>query len=150
MKKFILISLYILSIMSFSSCDKENDVADVEISSYLIGRWHSSYIEAFRERHTAWAETSKTGEYAAVYYEIVFKKDGTYSWGYWQKDSYGISRWTEEYGKYYLKGNIISLVDPNNIIVDFLFDSEQRTLCLHVQTIVNGINAVINIYLKKY
>ena len=150
MRKFAFIVLCFITCLSFMACDKDHDVTEVEIRSYLIGRWYSSHAEAIGNGRHVVTEITKTGEYAAAYYELIFKADGTYSFGYWLQDNYGISRWKEEPGNYSVKGDIVSLMGPDDETIDFLFDSGQRTLSVRGQTTINGVNVVVNIYLKKY
>lgn len=81
---------------------------------------------------------------------MATEKDIKEKWGELLQYSYGLSQWAEEPGKYSVKGDIVSLVGPANDTVDFIFDYRQKTLCNHSQQTVNGVNVVINLYLKKY
>ncbi len=150
MKKIILLLLCLFITLVFSGCNKDDIEPDIETSSYIIGKWKSCYGEVIGDGRRVVTEISKTGEYAAAYYEIIFKSDGTYSFGYWLYNNYGLSQWTEESGKYSVKGDIVSFIGPDNDTIDFLFDKDKKNLSFHSQQYINGIKVTVNLYLKKY
>ena len=127
----------------------DNDDPEVDINSYVIGKWHSSYAEVYNNGQRNSVEINKTGEFASVYIEMSFKKDGTCLLGGWQQDSNGLLKWYEEEGKYSIKGDMVDVTDSDGYTISMVFDNKQKTLCIHTITTVNNTQVTVNLYLTK-
>ncbi len=147
MKKILnllLVGLMIPFIVSCSSDDDEN----VDINNYIVGAWHSYKATVYYEGKSASVDITKSGQYSDMYIEISFNQDGTMVESAWQKNDSGLKNWVQEDARYTIKDDIVSIKDSGGV-VDLLFDSKTKELCLQSSTTYVGSTMRTNIYFKK-
>ena len=149
LKIWSMMMLMVIAMPLMVACGSDDDDSEVDINSYIIGDWHSIYGDVFANGTKKTIDITKTGEYSSSYFEMTFNKDKSVLLGHWKQDSNGLSRWLVEKCSYSIKGNIVTMIDNDGESADLLFDSRQRSLCLHGNLTVNGVIVTVNIYAIK-
>jgi hypothetical protein len=150
MKQFKLYGLLIalLSSMLFvTSCS--NDDEDVDINTYIKGKWYSYKASVSDKNGTTDADISKTGKLSLVYYEFLFKEDNIVDFSYYKDDVNKMSKWVTETLQYSIKGDVVTLYDSSGSM-DLFFNENERSLYLRIAgDSSNGDYKTIFIYLRK-
>ena len=155
LKNLSIFMLVALMAATFASCSKDDDNADFDLNSYIVGTWHSYKATVYAQGsqyggQSAEVEISKTGQYSQSYFEFTFQDGGRLRMGAFKKDDNGILHWEEEQDSYVVKGNVVTITDADGIGQDLMFDQKDNTLCLQASGVSNeGIPVKISIYLKK-
>lgn len=149
--KFLRIVLFLtLSLPMMVACggDDEDDIINSP-DNYIIGTWHSFKGEAFYRGESSVVAIEKKGAYSSAYMEFKFENGNKCTGWWWAQDEYNLSHWTEGYGTYVIKNNIITITDTGGDTVDLLYDSKDKTLMLRSMTVIDGEYITTNIYFKK-
>lgn len=139
----------------FASCSKDDDNAEVDLNTYIIGSWRSYkgtvYVTGGQYSGTSQdVEISKTGQLSQSYFEFTFQDGGRVRIGAFVRDENGVMNWEEEDGTYRINGDIVTLTDVDGVSNNTVFDTKGRTLCLQgTGTNENGIPYKVSIYMKK-
>lgn len=153
MKKYKILNIMLfmtLSLLLIMACGDDDEVDVINSpDSYIIGTWHSFKGEAFYNGQSTIVSIEKTGAYSSSYMEFKFDKGNKMTGWWWSQDQYNLSHWTEGYGTYIIKNNIITITDTEGDSVDLLYNSKDKTLMLRSMSIVNGEYITINIYFEK-
>ena len=178
--KNIFMTLFLLGLPgTFASCtgDDKESYENAELSSYIIGTWHSYYAEVYGNGEKKSVDITKNNEYSAMYIEAVFMQNGKVKLYSWQPDNNGLNKWIEENCLYTVKGNTVEIYDVsaeknsdsqsqgigfnihggyttrasvNDDAVTLMFEPSNRSLFIKVTGRNQyGIDFVGNIYLKK-
>ena len=179
MKKYLLLVIMAVCAVAFSSCGKDDEVnPDVDLKSYIIGTWHSYRMTAYANGQYKSADITRYNEYSAAYIEMVFNADGGMALSAWQTNADGTSRWVTEYSGYTIVGNTVHISDSyvsgdnaeyagwnkglsfdssiggttrseDDDTVSLVFDPAVMSLYIRVSAVINGVNMVGDLYLKK-
>ncbi|MBP5374731.1 MAG: lipocalin family protein [Bacteroidaceae bacterium] len=155
LKNLSIFMLVALMAATFASCSKDDDDANFDLNSYIIGTWHSYKATIYIQGgpysgKSADIEVNKTGQYSQSYVEFTFKDGGQMRMGAFQKDDNGIINWTEENGTYYISGDIITLRDNDGETVNIVFDPKNKDLCIQGTGVDSeGTPYKTTAYLKK-
>ena len=128
-----------------------DDEDDVNISSYIIGKWHSYKLVGYYQQKEIALNVEKNGANSVSYIELQFNKDGTVVMYSWKQDQYGLSSWTSESGTYTISGNSVRISDESNDSAPLMFD--EKTKELYLRAVVHneslGGDLSVYLYLKK-
>lgn len=140
---------------TFVSCSKDDDNANIDLKSYIIGSWHSYKATVYvtggqYSGESAEVGISKTGQYSQSYLEFTFQDGGRLRVGAFKKDDNGVMNWYEENGTYHISGDVVTLTDADGTSLAIVFDEKDRNLCIQAASTNNeGIPVKTSIYLKK-
>lgn len=148
--RFLSMMLAVMILPFMAACSSSDDDDPVLLESYIIGTWHTYKASGYGNSQSVEIDITKTGEYSAAYEEVVFEKGNKVTIKSWVLDKNGITHWTETPCTYTVKGDIVTITDPNGESGDLVFDAKEKTLLLK-STIVNsyGIQIFMNIYFRK-
>lgn len=165
MKRLLFVMALAVCAVVLVSCGKDDDIApDVDLKSYIIGTWHSYKITAYANGQYKSADITKNNEYSAAYMEMDFSSDNRVA----------ISGWMVN-GVYSIEGNTVHVrenvagVDTewndglsfepsvggltrsgdNGEVVSFVFEPSLMSLYVRYSTVVNGMNVIGDLYLRK-
>lgn len=144
-KTFLLILILTLGLVGISSCSDDND--DVNIETYIKGKWCSYKAEISANNKTVNLKVSRTGEYSDFYYEFVFKDNNKVENSYYENVANQNSRWKTETDTYSIKGDVVTIYDGRNFMDLFV-----KGKSLYIRTAVNVENigyATVFVYLRK-
>lgn len=176
MKKFVFFLLMAVCSVVFGSCGKDDDIsADVDLKSYIVGTWHSYRMTAYFNGQEKSLDITKNNEYSAGYLEMDFSSDGRVNISGWQVNQDGTSRWITDNGMYSVEGNTVhvreSVAEVNTEwndgiafnsslggmtrggddgeVISFVFDPSVMSLYVRYNTVINGVNVVGDLFLRK-
>ena len=142
--------MLMVMILPFLVACSSDDDDPVLLESYIIGTWHTYRATGYGNGQSVEIEITKTGEYSAAYEEGTFEKGNKVTIRSWVPDKNGITHWTETPCTYTIKGDIVTIKDPNGESGDLVFDAKEKTLLLKSTTVNSyGIKVYLNIYFKK-
>jgi hypothetical protein len=148
---FHLLTITMLAMLSLgvTSCggDDEDD-EPINVSSYILGTWHTFKATGYAQGESITLQISKAGEYSGAYIEMTFKSDGIVVGSHWEQDANGVSRWVSEEASYTVNGNIVNITSDGET-ASLFFDSSDKTLCIRGAQYINGVDVTINIFMKK-
>ena len=148
MKNWNTIVFLMLMMSLITSCSKDND-STTDINNYIVGKWHTFYHEeVVDDKQTAYEITVTDKN---LYEEIIFNNDNTMTLGCWHIDHKGEYYWDEITYRYSIKNNKINIIfnDGSSYDVnDLVYDSKQKTLCLHKRYPIEYLT-IPGIYLYK-
>lgn len=157
MRQLKTLSIFLLVALlatSFVACSKDDDNSDFDLSTYVLGTWHT-YKATVIVQGGAYSgesrdvEITKIGQYSDSYFESHFQEGGLAKFGKFQKDESGIEHWEEEEVTYSINGDIVTMRDSDGESVALTFDKKERALCLQVSGTKDGIPYRMILYLKK-
>ena len=157
MKQLKNLSIFMLVALmaAFASCSKDDDNADFDLNSYIVGTWHSYKATVYAQGsqyggQSAEVEISKTGQYSQSYFEFTFQDGGHLRMGAFKKDDNGVMNWYEENGTYHVSGDVVTLTDTDGTSLAIVFDTKDKSLCFQGAGINDsGIPYKASIYIKK-
>lgn len=158
MKQLKILSIFMLVALmaaTFASCSKDDDNADFDLNSYIVGTWHSYKATVYAQGsqyggQSAEVEISKTGQYSQSYFEFTFQDGGRLRMGAFKKDDNGVMNWYEENGTYHVSGDVVTLTDADGTSLAIVFDTKDKSLCFQGAGINDsGIPYKASIYIKK-
>lgn len=156
MKRVKVLSMFLLVAMMatvFVGCSKDDDDTPVDLKSYAIGSWRSykvsaQILEGEHAGETKEAACDKTGDFAAVYWEMNLYENGNGTFADFEKDGEGIDRWVDGPISYSVKGNVLTIKDPNESS-DFVYNPDDRTLSYQTSGTYDGVSGIFTVYMKK-
>ena len=155
LKNLSIFMLVALMAATFASCSKDDDNADFDLNSYIVGTWHSYKATVYAQGsqyggQSAEVEISKTGQYSQSYFEFTFQDGGRLRMGAFKKDDNGVMNWYEENGTYLVSGDVVTLTDADGTSLAIVFDTKDKSLCFQGAGINDsGIPYKASIYIKK-
>ena len=156
MKQIKNLSIFMLVALmaTFASCSKDDDNADFDLKSYIIGTWRSYKGTVYLQGGAYSGQTvdvniGKTGQYSDAYRECTFQEGGKIKIAGFKQDENGISHWFEEYGTYSINGDIVTIRDNEGETDDLVYDEKNKTLCLQGTYTQDGISMKILLFFKK-
>lgn len=157
MKKVKIWGIFMLMVMMatvFKGCSKDNDSSSFELRNYIIGTWHSYKATVYVQGgaysgKSAEATINKTGQYSEAYFEFAFQDTSRVKFGLFRQEENGLSHWVEGYGTYSINGDIVTVRIAEGETLDLIFNEKDKTLCIQIKTIQDGIPLKMIIYLKK-
>ena len=129
------------------SCSSDDD--EVDIKNYIVGSWHSYKATVYYEGQSASVDVTKSGHYSDMYIEFTFNQNGTMVMSAWQTNTSGLKNWVQDNGRYSIKDDIVSIIDSDGEVIDVVFDSKTKNLCMQSSTTYIGSTIRTNLYLKK-
>ncbi len=176
MKRLLFVMVLAVCAVVLVSCGKDDDITpDVDLKSYIIGTWHSYKMTAYANGQYKSADITKNNEYSAAYMEMDFSSYNRVAISGWMVNGDGTSRWITENGIYSIEGNTVHVrenvagVDTewneglsfepsvggltrsgdNDEVVSFVFEPSLMSLYVRYSTVVNGMNVIGDLYLRK-
>ena len=176
MKRLLFVMVLTVCAVVLVSCGKDDDITpDVDLKSYIIGTWHSYKMTAYANGQYKSADITKNNEYSAAYMEMDFSSYNRVAISGWMVNGDGTSRWITENGIYSIEGNTVHVrenvagVDTewneglsfepsvggltrsgdNDEVVSFVFEPSLMSLYVRYSTVVNGMNVIGDLYLRK-
>lgn len=155
LKNLSIFMLVALMATTFASCSKDDDNADFDLNSYIVGTWHSYKATVYAQGsqyggQSAEVEISKTGQYSQSYIELTFQDGGRLRMGAFKKDDNGVMNWYEENGTYHVSGDVVTLTDTDGTSLAIVFDTKDKSLCFQGAGINDsGIPYKASIYIRK-
>ncbi len=154
LKNLSIFMLVALMAATFASCSKDDDNADFDLNSYIIGSWRSykgtlSITGGEYSGISQDVEISKTGQFSQSYFEFTFQDGGRVKLGAFQEGDGGVLKWEEEYGTYRINGDVVTLTDADGVPADVVFRAKDRTLCLQGTGTKDGLPYKVSIYIRK-
>lgn len=176
MKRLLFVMVLTVCAVVLVSCGKDDDITpDVDLKSYIIGTWHSYKMTAYANGQYKSADITKNNEYSAAYMEMDFSSDNRVAISGWMVNGDGTSRWITENGVYSIEENTVHVrenvagVDTewndglsfepsdggltrsgdNDEVVSFVFEPSLMSLYVRYSTVVNGMNVIGDLYLRK-
>ena len=155
LKNLSIFMLVALMAATFASCSKDDDNADFDLNSYIVGTWHSYKAVGYVQGGPYYGQSyelqiEKTGQWAEAYIECNFFEGNKVIENVFKKDENGVLHWEEEQDVYVVKGNVVTITDVEGISEELMFDTKDKTLCFQaVATNDEGIPVKLSVYLKK-
>ena len=173
MKRLLFVMVLAVCAVVLVSCGKDDYIApDVDLKSYIIGTWHSYKITAYANGQYKSADITKINEYSAAYMEMNFSSDNRVAISGWMVNGDGTSRWITENGVYSIEENTVHVREnvagdgadglsfepsvggltrsgDNGEVVSFVFEPSLMSLYVRYSTVVNGMNVIGDLYLRK-
>ena len=142
---FVLISIISLGLIGFNSCSDDDD--DVNIESYIKGKWCSYKADISANNKTVKLNISRTGEYSVFYYEFEFKDNNKVVVSCYEDVENHNSRWKTETCTYTIKGNVVTVYDGQNYTDLFV---KGKSLYIRSSGYVDDIGyTTVFVYLRK-
>ena len=177
MKRFVFFMVMaLLGAVGFASCNgNDEDYADVDLSTYILGSWHSYKLTVYGGGESVTADITKNNEYSVSYLEMNFLEDGKVITSGWLTNNDGTSQWASDTDSYKVVENTVKIMEytggvdtewnngisfnsslgdatrsgESSEIVSLVFDPTSRDLYVRVSQKINGIDVVGYLYLKK-
>ena len=155
LKNLGIFMLVALMAATFASCSKDDDDANFDLNSYIIGTWHSYKATIYIQGgpysgKSADIEVNKTGQYSQSYVEFTFQDGGRLRAGAFKKEDNGVMDWYEENVTYHVRGDVVTLTDTDGETINIVFDSKSEDLCFQGTGVDNeGTPYKTTVYLKK-
>lgn len=137
-KYYGMIIVLLFTALSFNACSSDDDIEIANLESYIKGKWHSYRAVVSANNESIEVPVTKTGQYSAFYWEIIFKEGNKVDMSYYEEDTNGNSRWMTETNSYSVKGDVVTIYDSENSI-DFIFDPGSKTMYMRAAGQVDNI-----------
>lgn len=155
MKRIKVLSMFLLVAMMATvlvGCSKDDD-APVDLKTYAIGTWHSYkatvyFLDGEYAGESEEAMISKTGQYSDMYWELNFQNTNNATFAFFQQDGNGVSHWVDGLVSYSIKGDVVTIRDSESSM-DFVFNSNDKTLSVQISKVIDGISTRTVLYLRK-
>ena len=147
-KYFGMMIALLFTALSFNACSSDDDNEDVNVESYIKGKWRSYKAVVSANNQTVELDVTKTGQYSAFYWEVTFKDGNKVEMSYYEESSNG-NKWLTETDSYTVRGDVITIADSENS-ADFIFDQSSKTMFLRISGQVENVGyTTVFIHLRK-
>lgn len=108
-KFFGMLLALMMPLLVFNACGDDDDV---ELDSYIIGKWTSYQLKVSLNNEEKTFDITKTGKYSIYYCELNFKNNGIVTASSYDIDEdTGLSEWETEDFHYTLGDGVVNITD---------------------------------------
>ncbi len=149
MKNRSIIFAVIFCIFALTSCNSDDEIKQMPLEEYIIGKWQSYRAEVFTLNEKNELAVEKTGRNSQLFVELNFKDNSNVIGYSWEQDQSGTSSWTRSSGTYWLSGyNVHVSFDKESI--SLVFNEKENNMYMRVSIDDETYGTITSfVYLRK-